>query len=156
LHPPFAQEYAATDVTQVATHVPAEQQPPLQAWVAEHDVVHVLVELQAWPEGQSLAVVQWLPQEPPAQVLPPVQACEPPQPPQFASSVWKSTQAPPQAPNPAAHANPHVLDAQEGTALATDVVQACPHEPQLRGSFVGSTHAPPHATCGCAHVDAHV
>jgi hypothetical protein len=59
LQPPALHENAATEVRQLATHDPATQQPPLQAWLAEHDAVHVLVEvLHACPVGQLVALVQ--------------------------------------------------------------------------------------------------
>jgi hypothetical protein len=90
---PFAPQ---ADAETPATHVPAaEQQPPLHARPAEHDVVHELVDvLHAYLAGQSEAFVQTLVHWPFLQVALAPQAWAAPQPPQLLLSVCSSTQAP--------------------------------------------------------------
>ncbi len=90
--PPFAPQ---AELARPATHVPDEQQPPLQVCVDEHEVVHVPVDvLHAYPDGQSDAFAQTAVHVPFLHVLPLGQTNADPHPPQSLLSVMKLVHVP--------------------------------------------------------------
>jgi hypothetical protein len=117
--------------TSPCTHTPAEQQPPLQACVPEHDVVHAPVDASHdSPDAQSVGREQPGTHVPPLQVLPLLHANVEPQPPQLLPSFAKSTQVPLQRVDPLLHVNEHPLATHSDVALATLVEQEVEHVPQ--------------------------
>jgi hypothetical protein len=92
-------------------------------------------------------------QLPPAQLVPPEQACE--HPPQLLSSVCSSTHAPEQVEYPLLHVNPQVLPAHDATECGNVSWQTLVHEPQCWGSVAVSTHELPQSISLPEHAEAH-
>jgi hypothetical protein len=75
--------------------------------------------------------------------------------PQFATSLFRSTQASPQSANPELQASPHAPAPQAGAAFAA-VGQAAPQLPQFCGSETTATQEPVQLLCPLGQVDLHM